>query len=429
MNYNEAVNYIFGLRKFGMEPGAVRAKRALCMLENPDKELNIIHIAGTNGKGSVCAYISNSLIEMGYSVGMFTSPHLVRVNERIRLNNDLISNEDFLKYFNIVYEVSEHLKKDGYDGLAFFDYVFVMAMLYYRDNKPDYVVLETGLGGKNDATASVSNKLVSVITSISPDHTEILGDTIEKIALEKAGIICSGKPLVYCGENAEVSRVLEDYAAKCNSLTYSVDEKNFEIIKIGRNNIDFSLKNKYYKNSMFTVSSPGLYQVMNASIAIETLRVTGLLKDDNLEAVQRAVKNTCWDGRMEEIAPGIYLDGAHNPDGIRKLLDTACRLGGGHKQYLMFGAVCDKDYSSMIENICKSGCFDGYIITEIHNSRELPGQAMKAVFERYTDKPVTVIDDNQAAFNYARTLLGEEDVLICAGSLYLVGAIKAMTGE
>ena len=192
----EAKNYLFGLHRFGSETGAVRAKRALERLGNPQDNLNVIHVAGTNGKGSVCAYMSNALMTQGYRVGLFTSPHLVKVNERIRINGVMISDEDFLKYYQRVRVVSEEIQSEGKDGLAFFDFMFVMAVLYFAGHDTDYVVMETGLGGRTDATAALSTKLLSVITSLSLDHTEILGDTIEQIAAEKAGIITEGVRLV-----------------------------------------------------------------------------------------------------------------------------------------------------------------------------------------------------------------------------------------
>ena len=432
MNYDEAVKYIFGLRKFGQEPGVTRAGRALKLLGNPEESLRVIHVAGTNGKGSVCAYLSTALQELGYTVGLFTSPHLVRVNERIRINGKLITDEDFLHYFEQVEKVSGHMQEEGYDGLAFFDFVFVMAVLYFRDHNPDYVIMETGLGGRTDATAALMKKQLSIITSISLDHTEILGDTISKIAVEKAGIIVPDAPVVYWRTNDEVSRIMEKKAEECQTVCFAVDENSYEIHKMERKDIDFSLHNRYYENSMFTIRNTGLYQVMNASLALQALCILNPDGTWNLDKIAAAIRKTCWAGRMEEIEQNVYLDGAHNPDGIQRFLETAAWLKGqepGKKMYLLFGAVCEKDYESMIEEICGQGCFDGYVITQIHNQRALSTGIMEQEFRKHTDKPVYVQNDNRKAYVLAKKLLGENDMLLCAGSLYLVGAIKEMIGE
>lgn len=429
MNYQEAVDYLFGLRRFGKETGARRAARALDMLSRPERALNIIHVAGTNGKGSVCAYIANILMEQGYTVGMFTSPHLVRVNERIRLNGECISDEDFLRLFEKVYGVSEALKRQGCDGLAFFDFIFVMAVCYYAGKKTDYVVLEAGLGGRTDATAAVCAKQVSVITSISFDHTEILGETIGEIAAEKAGIIMDGCPVFYWRSDEVSARIIEDTAGKCNSMTYPVDEKSFEIHKMERKQIDFSLKNRYYKNSMFSIFNTAIYQTANVSLALEVIAFLGQGKNWDRTRIISAVGKTRWEGRMEEIEHNVYIDGAHNPDGIRQFLKTAQWLKEGCKMYLLFGAVHEKDYSRMIEEICVMGGFDGFVLTRISNHRALDPEIMRAEFEKNTDKPVYVVEDVKEAYETAKKFLGEKDLLLCAGSLYLVGAVKERIGE
>lgn len=429
MNYQEAVDYLFGLRRFGKETGAQRAERALSSLSHPEKELRIIHVAGTNGKGSVCAYLTGILMETGCSVGMFTSPHLVRVNERIRLNGEMISDEDFLRFFEKVYEVSEHLKEQGFDGLAFFDFIFVMAVCYYAEKKPDYVVMETGLGGRTDATAALCTKIISVITSISLDHTEILGETVEEIAAEKAGILMEGKPVVYWKSDDKSARIIEDAAGKCNCMTYPVDEKSFKIHKMTRKQIDFSLENRYYKNSMFSISNTAIYQTANAAVALEVIALLGQDRNWDRERMVSAVGKTRWEGRMEEIEHNIYLDGAHNPDGIRQFLKTAQWMKEGQKMYLLFGAVCEKDYSRMIEEICSKGCFDGFVVTQLPNHRALELEVMRKEFEKNTDRPVYAEKDISEAYGLAKELLGEEDLLMCAGSLYLVGAVKELIGE
>lgn len=430
MNYKEAVNYIYGLRKFGKDTGRIRASRALKVLGNPQRRLNVIHVAGTNGKGSVCAFINSVLIKLGYNVGMFTSPHLVIVNERIRINGIMISNEEFLQLFNKVYKVSATIEDSGEEGLAFFDFVYVMAVLYFDKMKVDYVVMETGLGGENDATVTLNPKLMSIITSISLDHTEILGDTLGKIAKEKAGIISDYTPVVYWDGGNEISQVLEKRAGDCHSKSYFVNEKSFKISKIDRKYIDFSVENSYYEKSMFSIKGACLYQVMNATLALEAISHLSDKKNWSLELIRQAIWETVWEGRMEEVSSNVYVDGAHNPDGIVRLIESVKLMKNEtDKIYLLFGAVCEKDYSHMIEALCCSGIFDGFVITQINNSRKLKADLIYQEFCKYTDKTVILEADNKEAFQKAKNLLGEGDFLICAGSLYLVGVIKEMLGE
>ena len=218
MEYSEIKAFLNDTPQYGETTGVERAGKLLELLGNPDKNLKIIHIAGTNGKGSVCSYIDDILKKSGYKTGLFTSPHLVTIRERIQVDGELISREDFTQYFNKVYETARanNLK------LAYFDFFFGAAMLYFDKCKVDYVVLETGLGGSLDATNAVHNPLCCVITTISLEHTAILGDTIKKIAEQKAGIIKQGVPVVYADDN-EASGVIEDIAHSKNCLLYTSD--------------------------------------------------------------------------------------------------------------------------------------------------------------------------------------------------------------
>ena len=197
MTWEEAVEHINSVSRYGNRPGAECTKALLARLGNPERELKIIHIAGTNGKGSVCMYIAGMLRSLGLNTGVFTSPHLIRENERIRFNDELISDEDFTDCFEKVHRAELELLKDGFGQISYFDFFVGIAMLYYAMKKPDVVILETGLGGRLDSTNAVESPVMTVITSISLDHVAILGDTVEKIAAEKAGIIKHGAPVVY----------------------------------------------------------------------------------------------------------------------------------------------------------------------------------------------------------------------------------------
>lgn len=238
-----------------------------------------------------------------------------------------------------------------------------------------------------------------------------------------------GIPVVYWKSDDVSARIIEDTAVKCNSMAYLVDEKSFQIHKLDRKQIDFSLKNRYYKNSMFSIYNTAIYQTANAALALEVIALLGQEKNWEAARIVSAVGRTHWEGRMEEIEHHIYVDGAHNPDGIRKFLNTAQWMKEGHKMYLLFGAVCEKDYSRMIEEICVMGEFDGFVVTQIPNHRALMLEDMRTEFEKNTDKPVYAIENVHEAYKAAKALLGEDDLLLCAGSLYLVGAIKELIGE
>lgn len=425
MLYEEAVNYIFGLRKFGSAPGVLREEELLKRLGNPEKNLNIIHVAGTNGKGSVCSYIESILRKLGYKTGLFTSPHLVRVNERIRINNICVDNKIFMQAFNRVYETSRKMIKDGLDGAAFFDYIMAMAMLIFDEENVDYVIMETGLGGRTDCTNAVKCPLMSVITSISLDHTEILGDTVDKIACEKAGIIKRGVPVVFWSSMEETDNIIMEQAYKMNAPFRKVSMKDCSVVKRNLKHIDFFLNNSYYKNNLFSINTTALYQVSNCAVALCAISVLDSdrgFDEDNIHAAVRASK---WEGRMEEAGEGFYIDGAHNEDGIRAFLQTAEVMPASHK-YLLFSAVCEKDYDRMIRNICESSIFDGYIVTELNSSRALKIDVIENEFRKYTDRFVIVKPCVSEALESALDMISDGSILFAAGSLYLVGEIKSL---
>lgn len=421
MNYNQAVEYLFGLRKFGSEPGVVREKEALRRLGNPEEQLNIIHVAGTNGKGSVCAYTEAILRGQGYSTGLFTSPHLVRVNERIQLNAVPVSDEQFMEAFTRVYEVSSQLQKEGLFTLAFFDFLMAMAMLIFAQNKTDYVILETGLGGRLDCTSAVSQPRLTVITSIGLDHTEILGDTVEQIAMEKAGIIRENVPLVYLADDDRVRRVIAESAEKKQIMAYPVTKKDYVVIKSDIKHIDFSFNNRYYKNSLFQICTTARYQVENCAVALSVVPVLDKEKCFDEESIHSALLHARWRGRMEEVRQGFFVDGAHNPDGVQAFLQTAEVFEG--RRYLLFSAVCEKDYDGMIQQICKSNLFDGYMIVRLGSYRALEPSVIAGEFMKYTDKPVALMPDMQTAVAQSLKYADEGMTVFATGSLYLVGEI------
>ena len=392
--YNEIVNSLDSISQFASSTGLERGRQLLHDMNNPEKSLKIIHVAGTNGKGSVCAYIAGILQHNGYKTGLFTSPHLDDITERIRINGIMISQEDFEEAY---WYVEEHRTQE----LAYFDYLFGMAMYYYSKHDVDYVVMETGLGGKLDATNAVDNPVVSVITTISLEHTAILGDTIEKIANEKAGIIKPGIPVVCSGIVKEAA------------------------------DIDFLIHNEYYKNDCFRLSTNALYQMENASIALTVcanLCDRGMIKLDN-KAVSMAMYDTHWAGRMELLRDNLYVDGAHNPQGIQSFVDSVNSLYENSrldKATLLFSVVSDKNYDRMIKILCSCKHFRQIYVTITGGVRKLPADIIKETFEAHIkDTPVYVFESVEEAMKK-----WDNRLMFATGSLYLVGDVdRALEGK
>ncbi len=437
MTWEEAVEHINSVSRYGNRPGAECTKALLARLGNPERELKIIHIAGTNGKGSVCMYIAGMLRSLGLNTGVFTSPHLIRENERIRFNDELISDEDFTDCFEKVHRAELELLNDGFGQISYFDFFVGIAMLYYAMKKPDVVILETGLGGRLDSTNAVESPVMTVITSISLDHVAILGDTVEKIAAEKAGIIKHGAPVVYVA-GQEYSHVIEEKAEAMGIKAAGVEKSQCEIHEIGSKHIDFSLDSIYYKDNVFRLATPAVYQVMNAALAMTAVQMLvesrcfdriaydSMDRQNYIDRIRRGLESVTWEGRMEQVCEGFYIDGAHNPDGIAALLDTAAAMKKNTRGHyvLMFSAVNDKDYSSMIKEICDSNIFDEYVITQIEGARCLDVSKIADTFRRYTDGHVNEEPDVGQAVKKSVECFGGNATVICAGSLYLAGEVR-----
>jgi len=425
MNYNEALDYINAIPKYGSETGVVRAGYMLERMDHPERNMKVIHVAGTNGKGSVCAYLSNIIYESGYKVGLFISPHLVKINERIQINNNMISDKIFAEAFNVVYNIEQSLVEQGFCKMLYFDYLFAMAMYVFKKENVEYVILETGLGGRLDSTNAIAHPILSIITSISLDHTEVLGNSISKIAFEKAGIIKKNIPVVYLGQNSEATEVIEEIARQMTSECVQVSSFQWKIIKNNAKHIDFLVQNRYYKSDVFTISSPAKYQVMNCVIALCAIKVIEKYNFGvfDSESLHRGVRNTFWEGRMEQILYDIYIDGAHNPDGIKAFIDSLYSIKSGRICTLLFAVVKDKHYNEMIKTICESKMFDNLIIAQLEGARKLDNMEIVKCFGKYTSQPIVAFETVKEGFDYGLATK-DEGIFVCVGSLYLVGEIK-----
>lgn len=422
MTYSEMEREINEIPKFGAKASLSNLSDYLELANHPERNLRVIHIAGTNGKGSVSAYIDSILRQAGYITALFTSPHLVKINERFRINFKECSDEELILAWCQVKSFMEKGEKQGLQPLTFFEILFLMGMIIFSQKEIDYCILETGLGGRLDATV-LSDPVLSIITSISYDHMEILGDTIEKIAAEKAGIIKNGIPVVAVDEENGAFPVIERTAKEKKSPVYGLKSQDLTILKKYENKIDFSINSRYYKISNLKVKSYASYQVQNAALAAFAAHV--LLPDLAENVIRNGILEMFWAGRMEEIAENVYVDGAHNPGAVRQIYNS---LADSDKEWLLLFAVCsDKDYTEMIRILGKIPWKRIYI-TKIDSARGADTAAVRQCFEEAAGCPICEFESAGEAFKAALRDRGDEkeENLLCLGSLYLVGEIKEL---
>ena len=427
-SYQEAEDYINNIPKFTGKNSIEDTHKFLRHLGDPAKNCKIIHIAGTNGKGSVCAYLCSVFREANIPAGMFTSPHLVTMRERLNVDGRMATEEEFMAAFDFVIDKLSALPPElavvSYHP-SFFEFLFFMAMVYFEHAGVEYIVLETGLGGRLDATNAITNKTLCIITSIGYDHMEHLGDTLEEIAEEKAGIMRPLVPVIYPVIQAEVAEKMNECAVRTGACPVPVFPEAIKEIKIKNKTIDFSLHLNYYDYIGFTVSTSALYQVGNAALAIKALKQ---LDDGRITVpvMQAGIRKMAWEGRMEEILPSVYLDGAHNIDGIRAFMETVRSQPCSGKRRLLFSVVSDKQYQALIYEIASSGLFDEIGVVALSCARALPLYVLKDSFGQYTGLGCKAYGDLGTAFEELALRKNDEDKTYIAGSLYLAGEIKAL---
>lgn len=429
MNYKQAEEYILDIPKFSSKNTMEDTKDFLKFLGNPDRELNIIHVAGTNGKGSVCAFLTSILCEAGCHVGTFISPHLVTMRERFLIDQEMITEEEFLEAFLQVKEALAVYDKPNYHP-SFFEYLFLMALLIFKKKKVNYVVLETGLGGRLDATNSVDKKLACVITSIGFDHMEYLGNTLTDIAGEKAGILRAKTPVIFSDKNPEVTKAILEKAKAVDALPIGVTNKDYKTADIFQAGIDFSCHSNYYGDICLHADSAGIYQAENAALAIRTLETIGYENLENgqkitKELLQISIKKTYWAARMEQILPGVFLDGAHNTDGIDAFIQSVFYTSANKKRILLYSVVKDKQYEAVLCMLAKSGAFSRIGVVKMHDKRGLNTTEMKEILGEYRIPYVVYDSLDEAMEDTLKTAKEEDCVAYIAGSLYLAGEVKA----
>ena len=425
-SYKEAERYILELPKFTTKNDLEDTRLFLKVLGSPEKGKKIIHVAGTNGKGSVCAYLCSILQKGGYCVGMFTSPHLVEMRERFRIGKILVTEERFLWGFCYVMERLDKMRalagKPEYHP-TFFELLFLMGMVIFREEKTEYILLETGLGGRKDATNAVQTPILTAITSISLDHMEYLGYTVEEIAGEKAGVLKPGVPVVFCDKRNGASAVIEEKAQILGNQAVGVGEDDFFYSKLTNKSIDFSMHSLYYGYIRLKLATGALYQAENAAIAVRCMEQIPEGQHMTGKQIEEGLRETFWEGRMEEILPGVYVDGAHNEDGIRAFTRSVEEDGCIGKRYLLFSAVNDKNYGEMISILKGSKLFAEVAVAGIHNIR---GAEPEMLLRHFDGMKCSFAADVEQALNGMLTKKKEKDFIYIAGSLYFVGEVKAL---
>lgn len=425
MKYEDAMKYITEVGNFGSNYGLERTYRLLELLENPHKELKVIHIAGTNGKGSTTAMITEILKGAGYKVGMYTSPFLEEFEERIQVNGENISKEVLAELINRVKIAVDKVIDEGYNHPTEFEIITVLMLLYFKIEKVDFAVVEVGLGGRLDSTNVVS-PILSIITSISFDHMNLLGNTLEQIASEKAGIIKKDVPVVIYPQETEVREIIEAKCREFNSDLYDIDEELIEIIKIEKGNNPFQ-QIRVRGNNEYIVNLPllGEHQILNLAVAlkaIEVLNSNGVTKISR-EIIENSLKIVKWKGRLEVLKsnPLVVIDGAHNIQGISKLRTNIEKYFIYDDIYLILGILADKDVEEMARTIAPIAK-KVYAVTPNSNRAELAEDLKKEVLKYNSN--CEAFENYEEAYLKAMNDSTHSDIILASGSLYMIGDMR-----
>ncbi len=418
MNIKEAIDYIHSVNWVFCKPGLDRITALCAALGNPQDTLTFIHVAGTNGKGSFCAMTDSILRAAGYRVGLFTSPYITCFNERMRVDGENISDEELVELVEEVRPIADAME----DKPTEFELITALAFLYFARKKCEVVVLECGLGGRLDATNVIKRPLLSVITGIALDHTAILGDTIEQIAAEKAGIIKAGTPLLWCGNDTAAERVILARAKELGVRVVTVPRGDLTVKSSALDGTHFDFGN--HKN--MHLSLLGSYQPNNAAnvlTAIDLLRRMDVLIDE--EAVGAGLSRVKWPARFEVVGrePLVIFDGGHNPEGVDGAVESIRAYFEERKLLVVTGVMADKDYRYMAERIASiAECV--FCLTP-DNPRALPATDYATVFERLgvpASAHATVEGAVHAALQKAKQT---GTPIVCLGSLYMYGEVCA----
>ncbi len=484
-----AVDYLYDLPRFTKKNPLAHTRRLMDLLGDPCGGRKVIHVAGSNGKGSVCCFLYSMLLAGGADAAMFTSPHLTDIRERFQICGDIVSEEAFLDAYGRVTDAVRKLTAGGEEHPTFFEMVYAIGMVIFERAQAEYIVLETGLGGRLDATNCFRTPILSVITPISLEHTDILGDTVRQIAAEKAGILKPGVPVVYAADDPEAADVIAARAEelgcpavvvsrlegpgssaaavsgtekpgssaaavlgtkKPGSSAAAVSKAFVHIDEIRRDCIEFSLADGNSGRFVWRVPGQALYQAENAALAIAAMHMlrnspvaVGCGSGDPIPAaescsgdpafrlddktLQLGIDAAFWPGRMQEMLPGIFFDGAHNPAGIAAFAESAAVLAAEDPcpPMLLFAMAEDKDIGVSAGELTAGIAWDSVTVTTVPGTRGVPAEQAAALF----DCPVEVIGGCREAFREMLKRKREGQKLFCTGSLYMIGALEEMLEE
>lgn len=412
MDKEKILQKIFSLNQFGIKLGLDSTKKLLAKIGNPHLRLKCFHVAGSNGKGSTSSFIASILMEMGFKVGLYTSPHFVRFNERIKINGNEIEDEYLVEFINQINSYIDNEKP------TFFEITTSLAFKYFDDNSVDYAIIETGLGGRLDAT-NVIDPISSVITSISLEHTEHLGNTIEKISFEKAGIIKNDKPVFIGKLNDEAEKVIVQKAVETNSpiikiKDYIVEEGDYLKIKC---------KNFYL--NLYETPLKGYHQLLNSALAIKTIDENFSVNSSQiLNGIKNVIGNTGIQGRYEiyNDKPRVIFDSAHNPEGIQIFIDEFKKEKDNYeKSTLVFSVMKDKNIKLMLDLLYKT--FDEIFYYELKYERAAKYEVLKNLISEKNIKINLVNDPYEFLTKFIHQ--NKNECLVFLGSMYLLGEIKS----
>lgn len=429
-NSKAAIEKIHKFERFGMILGLERMNSLLKLLGNPQDDLKIIHVAGTNGKGSICRYIYSVLQAGGYKTGLYTSPFLEVFNERIELDGKYISNEDLAVYTDRVLKCVETMTQRGEQSPTEFEVVTAIAFLYFKEKGCDYAIMEVGLGGSGDSTNVCKAPLISVIASISYDHTDRLGNTLAEIAGEKAGIIKEGCPVVTSAEAPEALEVIERKAEELGCMYFETRHVPYAVKSqdLGGSVFDVNIQGVTYEN--LEISMLGEHQIKNAICALAALSIIEERGDVSLhrDDIYKGFKAAKQIGRLEvmsaqEKVPVVIIDGAHNPDGAASLRKAMKEYMPDKKILMVTGMLADKDTESILREF--TAITDRFIATEPENPRKLDSESLKDKIEAMGASCESIPDCREAVKAAAER--GKDfDAVLYAGSLYMIGAIRGL---
>lgn len=426
MKYQEAIKYITEVGNFGSNYGLERTYKLLEFLDNPHGKLKIIHVAGTNGKGSTTAMITSMLKEAGYKVGMYTSPFLEEFEERIQINGNNIPKEKLAQLMTKIKYAVDKVIEEGYNHPTEFEIITALMFLYFATEKVDFAVVEVGLGGRLDST-NVITPILSVITSISFDHTNILGNTLEEIAREKAGIIKAGIPTLIYPQEEIVEKVLSEKCEELGAKLYKINKDDAKLVEIIKEDKIYQLV-KVKLDDEYDVKLPllGEHQILNLAVALKALEI---IKDKaaklSKESIIKALSEVRWNGRLEVMSnePCVVIDGAHNIQGITQLDKNIKKYFKYDDLYLILGILADKDVDHMVKVITPQA---KKVFTVTPNSmRAETAEELLEEVKKYNES-CEAYNDYKNAFEDALKLCKKDDLLLISGSLYMIGEMRGI---